>query len=154
MPSIAQTVAVATPCCPAPVSAMMRRFPMLRASNAWPSALLILCAPVCARSSRFRKTRAPPRWFVRDSAKYTGVGRSHGGHTRPHLVFVFGAAGLDAAAHIQGPGTHAADGLANVVGTQPAREHDRRVRRDGCRDAPIEGHAGSAGLTGSTGVEH
>ena len=30
------------------------------ASSAWPSALLILCAPVCVRSSRFRKIRAPP----------------------------------------------------------------------------------------------
>ena len=30
------------------------------ASSAWPSALLILCAPVCVRSSRFRKILAPP----------------------------------------------------------------------------------------------
>ena len=47
-------VAVATPCCPAPVSAMMRCLPIRRASSACPSALLILCAPVCSRSSRFR----------------------------------------------------------------------------------------------------
>ena len=33
---------------------------MRRASSAWPRALLILCAPVCARSSRLRKMRAPP----------------------------------------------------------------------------------------------
>ena len=33
---------------------------MRRASSAWPRALLILCAPVCVRSSRFRKIRAPP----------------------------------------------------------------------------------------------
>ena len=31
---------------------------MRLASSAWPSALLILCAPVCARSSRLRKMRA------------------------------------------------------------------------------------------------
>ena len=45
-PKRAHTVAVATPCCPAPVSAMMRRLPMRRASSAWPTVLLILCAPV------------------------------------------------------------------------------------------------------------
>ena len=42
----AHAVAVATPCCPAPVSAMMRRFPIRRASRTWPIVLLILCAPV------------------------------------------------------------------------------------------------------------
>jgi hypothetical protein len=45
---------VATPCCPAPVSAMMRSLPMRLHSMAWPSALLILCAPVWLRSSRLR----------------------------------------------------------------------------------------------------
>ena len=52
--SRAQTVAVATPCCPAPVSAMMRRFPMHLARSASPMALLILWAPVWLRSSRLR----------------------------------------------------------------------------------------------------
>ena len=33
----------------------MRRLPIRAASSAWPSALLILCAPVCVRSSRFRQ---------------------------------------------------------------------------------------------------
>ncbi|MDT4884194.1 hypothetical protein FQZ97_1203110 [compost metagenome] len=46
MPKRAATVAVATPCMPAPVSAMMRFLPMRRASRAWPMQLLILCAPV------------------------------------------------------------------------------------------------------------
>jgi hypothetical protein len=46
-------VAVATPCWPAPVSAMMRGLPMRLASMAWPMVLLILCAPVWFRSSRF-----------------------------------------------------------------------------------------------------
>ena len=50
----AQIVAVATPCWPAPVSAMMRGLPMRRASIAWPITLLILWAPVWFRSSRFR----------------------------------------------------------------------------------------------------
>ena len=40
------TVAVATPCEPAPVSAMMRVLPMRRASRIWPRVLLILWAPV------------------------------------------------------------------------------------------------------------
>jgi len=48
------TVAVATPCCPAPVSAMMRFFPMRLASRIWPMQLLILCAPVWSKSSRLR----------------------------------------------------------------------------------------------------
>ena len=50
----------ATPCWPAPVSAITRDFPIRCASSAWPIALLILCAPVWVRSSRLRKTRAPP----------------------------------------------------------------------------------------------
>ena len=52
---------VATPCWPAPVSAMMRVLPMRRASSAWPSALLILCAPVWSRSSRLSQTGRPDR---------------------------------------------------------------------------------------------
>ncbi len=54
IPSRAQAVAVATPCCPAPVSAMMRDLPNFLASSTCPKALLILCAPVWQRSSRFR----------------------------------------------------------------------------------------------------
>ena len=50
----AAAVAEATPCCPAPVSATMRFFPIRLTSSACPNALLILCAPVCARSSLFR----------------------------------------------------------------------------------------------------
>ena len=60
MPKRAHTVALATPCWPAPVSATMRRLPSRRASSAWPTALLILCAPVWARSSRLSQMRAPP----------------------------------------------------------------------------------------------
>ena len=60
MPKRAHTVALATPCWPAPVSATMRRLPSRCASSAWPTALLILCAPVCARSSRLSQMRAPP----------------------------------------------------------------------------------------------
>ncbi len=56
-PKRAQTVAVATPCWPAPVSAMMRRLPIRRASSAWPIVLLILWAPVWFRSSRLSTTR-------------------------------------------------------------------------------------------------
>ena len=54
------TVAAATPCCPAPVSAMMRFLPMRLASSAWPMVLLILCAPVWLRSSRLSQICAPP----------------------------------------------------------------------------------------------
>ena len=43
---LALTVAVATPCWPAPVSAMIRVLPMRFARRIWPIALLILCAPV------------------------------------------------------------------------------------------------------------
>ena len=34
--------------------------PIRRVSSAWPSTLLILCEPVCARSSRLSRTRQPP----------------------------------------------------------------------------------------------
>ena len=40
------TVAVATPCCPAPVSAMIRVLPIRWARRIWPTVLLILWAPV------------------------------------------------------------------------------------------------------------
>ena len=73
-PSIAQTVAVATPCCPAPVSAMILVLPMRFANKPCPKALLILWAPVWAKSSRFRYICAPPIEWVRFSAKYRGVG--------------------------------------------------------------------------------
>ena len=42
----AHNVAVATPCMPAPVSAMTRGLPMRFASMIWPRTLLTLCAPV------------------------------------------------------------------------------------------------------------
>jgi hypothetical protein len=46
MPKRAATVAVATPCWPAPVSAITRGLPIRFASSAWPTVLLTLCAPV------------------------------------------------------------------------------------------------------------
>ena len=58
-PNSAAAVAVATPCWPAPVSAMTRCLPMRRVSSAWPSTLLILCDPVWVRSSRLSSTRTP-----------------------------------------------------------------------------------------------
>ena len=58
-PSSAHAVAAATPCWPAPVSAITRGLPMRQASSACPSALLILCEPVCVRSSRLSQTWPP-----------------------------------------------------------------------------------------------
>ncbi len=75
MPKRAATVADATPCWPAPVSAMMRFLPMRLASNAWPMVLLILCAPVWLRSSRFNQICAPPQCCDSRFAWYTGLGR-------------------------------------------------------------------------------
>ena len=73
-PNNAAAVAVATPCWPAPVSAIDARLPMRRVSSAWPMTLLILCEPVCVRSSRLSSTRTPScsdsRWH-----SVTGVGR-------------------------------------------------------------------------------
>src|ERR1035437_10612691 len=74
MPKRAQTVAVATPCWPAPVSAMIRVLPIRRASRIWPRALLSLWAPVCSRSSRLNQTPPPACSDIR-SARYSGVGR-------------------------------------------------------------------------------
>ena len=53
-PKRAHTVATATPCWPAPVSAMMRVLPMRRASRIWPRQLLILWLPVWLSSSRLK----------------------------------------------------------------------------------------------------
>ena len=47
---------------------------MRRVSSAWPSTLLILCEPVCVRSSRFSSTRTPSRSDSR-AHSVTGVGR-------------------------------------------------------------------------------
>ena len=69
------TVAEATPCWPAPVSAMMRVLPMRLASMAWPIVVLILCAPVWFRSSSLSRMRAPPTSRDRRTASYTGLGR-------------------------------------------------------------------------------
>jgi hypothetical protein len=73
-PNSAQAVAVATPCMPAPVSAMIRSFPSRRASSTWPSVLLILWAPVWFRSSRLSQMRYPSR-SDRRAAKVSGDGR-------------------------------------------------------------------------------
>jgi len=54
MPKSAAAVAVATPCWPAPVSAITRFLPMRRARSACPSVLFTLWAPVWQRSSRLR----------------------------------------------------------------------------------------------------
>ena len=73
-PRYAHAIAVATPCWPAPVSAITRTFPMRRASSACPSVLFILWAPPCSRSSRFRYICAPPTLSDRLAAWYSGVG--------------------------------------------------------------------------------
>ena len=73
-PNSAAAVAVATPCWPAPVSAITRCLPIRRVSSAWPSTLLILCEPVWVRSSRLSSTRTPSRSESRWHS-VTGVGR-------------------------------------------------------------------------------
>jgi hypothetical protein len=73
-PSRAPAVAVATPCMPAPVSAISRLRPMCRASIAWPITLLILWEPVCVRSSRLSRTVTPSSADSR-RAGVSGVGR-------------------------------------------------------------------------------
>src|SRR3954454_5379706 len=73
-PNSAHAVAVATPCWPAPVSAMTRCLPIRRVSSACPSTLLILCDPVWVRSSRLSSTRTPSR-SERLRHSVTGVGR-------------------------------------------------------------------------------
>ncbi len=64
---------MATPCWPAPVSAMTRRLPIRTASRTWPSVLFSLCAPVWSRSSRLSHTSAPPQRSVsRDGERQRG----------------------------------------------------------------------------------
>ena len=73
-PKRAQTVAAATPCWPAPVSATIRCLPRRRASTAWPSALFSLWAPVWSRSSRLSQIATPSSCDSR-LAGNRGVGR-------------------------------------------------------------------------------
>ncbi len=73
-PRWAATVAAATPCWPAPVSATSAVLPIRRASSACPATLLILWLPVCARSSRLSSTRRPRSADSR-GAMVSGVGR-------------------------------------------------------------------------------
>ena len=68
---------MATPCWPAPVSAITRVLPIRLVSSTWPSTLLILWEPVCARSSRLSSTRAPPANSAPNRfASVTSVGRA------------------------------------------------------------------------------
>ena len=73
-PKSAAAVAAATPCCPAPVSAIMRVLPIRLVRSAWPTTLFSLCEPVWARSSRLSSTRTPSRSDSR-AHSVTGVGR-------------------------------------------------------------------------------
>ena len=57
---------------------MMRFAPKRFASSVWPTALLILCAPVCARSSRLSQTWAPQR-LLNVGAGDSAVGPAHPG---------------------------------------------------------------------------
>ncbi len=56
-------MAVATPCWPAPVSAMTRVLPMRRASSTWPSELLILWAPGVGEVFALEVDARPPGMF-------------------------------------------------------------------------------------------
>ena len=67
-------MAVATPCWPAPVSAMTVVLPIRLASSTWPRTLLILWEPVWLRSSRLNQTFAPTASENR-GPKYSGEGR-------------------------------------------------------------------------------
>ena len=73
-PKRAAAVAEATPCCPAPVSAIMRDLPIRLVRSAWPTTLFNLWEPVWARSSRLSITRTPNR-SDRRAHSLTGVGR-------------------------------------------------------------------------------
>ena len=66
---------MATPCWPAPVSAMTRFLPIRLVSRAWPSTLLILCEPVCAMSSRLSRIRQSPARAANRGTSVTSVGR-------------------------------------------------------------------------------
>ena len=73
-------MAVATPCCPAPVSAITRVLPIRLVSSACPSTLLILCEPVWFRSSRFSTIvgatpDSPIPWAANRGTSVTGLGR-------------------------------------------------------------------------------
>ena len=81
-PTIAAAVARATPCWPAPVSAIRLRLPMRLASSASPIVWLILWAPVWFRSSRLSTIRAPPSSSERRSSGVRGEGRPTASRSR------------------------------------------------------------------------
>ena len=66
---------ITTPCCPAPVSAMMRVLPIRLASRICPIELFILWAPVWFRSSRLTYSWTLPSLLDKRSKWLTGVGR-------------------------------------------------------------------------------
>ena len=124
-PRTAAAVAVATPCCPAPVSAMMRVLPSFFASSTCPRALLILCAPVWQRSSRLSQSSAngSVRSRSRRSARYkrrrpTDVAGEHRAplalELRPEHHLVKRALELDQRRH-QRLGHEAAAELAEIA---------------------------------------
>ena len=115
--------------------------PCATASSAWPSALLILCAPVWARSSRFRKMRAPPN--AADSRRRLGQrrGTSHVVLQQPIELLVklrvLGAAEVRALELL--------DRLDERLGHVAARQTPRnsRGRRDRAVDAFMVAHIAS-----------
>ena len=79
-PSRAAAVALATPCWPAPVSAMIRGLPIRLREQRLAEHVVDLVAPVWLRSSRLSRIRAPPtcsasRWRLGERARPAGVRR-------------------------------------------------------------------------------
>ena len=138
-PNSAAAVAVATPCWPAPVSAMTRFLPMRRVSSACPSTLLILCEPVWVRSSRFRSTRTPSRSESRLHS-VTGVGRPAYEPEQPRVL---------AAERVVVPRApelrlEVVERVDQRLGREPAAEVAEATQADGLGTGAIELHGCAA----------
>ena len=70
-------LAVATPCCPDPVSVTTRPFPIRFASSACPTALLIAWEPVCASSSLLIQILGKGEWLVVVARREHKAGAQH-----------------------------------------------------------------------------
>ena len=131
-PNSAAAVAVATPCCPAPVSAITRCLPMRRVSSACPSTLLILCEPVCVRSSRFEQhAHAEPLrepLALGDGRRPARVGREQVGVLGAELVV--GPRGAELALELLEGGDQRLGHEAPAELAEPARARPARGRED------------------------
>src|SRR5579885_1971597 len=81
------------------------------------------------------------------------IGGTNGADEGAHLLRVFGAIRLEAAAYVHAPRSHAGDGAAGVLRREAAGEQERQPRCHPRRQRPVEHLAGAADRAGDGGIE-